>query len=158
MNYEPTNVEFGKIVRELRDYYGISQNKLGDNIGMQRGYISLIESGQRFPNKKQFLDILKFFNIGYLIEDFELKERLIAELSKYDNFDLLECIYFLKREENHRAAWEKHQNRLLRRWRYYRRKKFKPSAYSKRRIITKKTKQTEYLKSVEKLLEELENE
>ncbi|HVX21661.1 MAG TPA: helix-turn-helix transcriptional regulator [Acidimicrobiales bacterium] len=44
---EPTAVEFGNRVRALRQQKGLSQERLGELVGISKNYVSSVELGER---------------------------------------------------------------------------------------------------------------
>lgn len=44
-------------VCELREYYGLTQQKLADKIGISKSMLSFIETGKRIPNVYIGMDI-----------------------------------------------------------------------------------------------------
>lgn len=63
------NNEFGTILKELRLEKGISQRKLGEDLGVVNQTISFWESGSREPDIDTLVKISKYFNvtIDYLV-------------------------------------------------------------------------------------------
>ena len=47
---EPLGISFGKAVRRLRLVTGFTQEKLGQEAGIQRNFVSSIELGQKLPS------------------------------------------------------------------------------------------------------------
>ena len=48
-SYDALDVAFGAALRRLRRAGGLSQERLGPDAGVQRNFISLIETGQNQP-------------------------------------------------------------------------------------------------------------
>ncbi len=63
------NNEFGNILKELRLEVGISQRKLGEDLGVVHQTISFGESGSREPDLDMLVKISNYFNvtIDYLL-------------------------------------------------------------------------------------------
>lgn len=58
------NNEFGKVLYELRLEKGISQRKLGEDLGVVNQTISFWENGKREPDMDTLLKIAKYFNVS----------------------------------------------------------------------------------------------
>lgn len=58
------NNEFGKVLCELRLEKGISQRKLGEDLGVVNQTISFWENGKREPDMDTLLKIAKYFNVS----------------------------------------------------------------------------------------------
>ena len=65
------NNEFGNILKELRLEKGLSQRKLGLDLGVVNQTVSFWESGSREPDLDTLVKIARYFNvtIGYLLGD-----------------------------------------------------------------------------------------
>lgn len=63
------NNEFGNILKELRLEKGISQRKLGEDLGVVNQTVSFWETGSREPDLDTLVKIAKYFdvNVGYLL-------------------------------------------------------------------------------------------
>lgn len=60
----PTPQEaFGRVLRQLRQEAGMSQEQLGLESGVQRNFISLIETGQNQPTVTTVFRLAKALNI-----------------------------------------------------------------------------------------------
>lgn len=57
------NNEFGNALKELRVEKGISQRKLGEDLGVVNQTISFWETGSREPDLDMLVKIAKYFNI-----------------------------------------------------------------------------------------------
>jgi transcriptional regulator with XRE-family HTH domain len=57
------NVDLGKRIKQLREFEGISQEKLSSAIGISRSAISQIESGERKITAEELVLLAKKFNI-----------------------------------------------------------------------------------------------
>ena len=56
---------FGKNLKELRLEKGLSQDKLGKQLGFCNQTISFWESGSREPDLDTLVKIARFFNVSY---------------------------------------------------------------------------------------------
>ncbi len=65
------NNEFGKKLKELRMTKGLSQQKLGEDLGFCNQTISFWESGSREPDLDTLLKISRYFEVSIdeLLED-----------------------------------------------------------------------------------------
>lgn len=63
------NNEFGNILKELRLEKGISQRKLGEDLGVVNQTVSFWETGSREPDLDTLVKIAKYFDVsvGYLL-------------------------------------------------------------------------------------------
>lgn len=57
------NNEFGNTLKELRIEKGISQRKLGEDLGVVNQTVSFWETGSREPDLDMLVKIAKYFNI-----------------------------------------------------------------------------------------------
>lgn len=76
---------FADNLRFLRKEKGISQGKLAENLGLNRGNIASYEKGIAEPNMQNLMKIVKYFNIEFrdLVEtDLANREAVRAELEK----------------------------------------------------------------------------
>jgi transcriptional regulator with XRE-family HTH domain len=48
----PLHVAFGRVVRELREEQGVSQEELGNRTGLHRNHVGQIERGELAPTLK----------------------------------------------------------------------------------------------------------
>lgn len=55
---------FGKLLKELREEQGLSQEKLAEKSDMHRNSIALIESAKRQPSLKTIFAIAKALNLA----------------------------------------------------------------------------------------------
>ncbi len=55
---------FSSRLKELREYKGISQTKLGEILGFSQAYISKWEKGLGSPNIEDLVKIATFFNVS----------------------------------------------------------------------------------------------
>ena len=62
---------FGKMLKSLRLEKGISQRKLGEDLGVVNQTISFWETGSREPDLDTLLAIANYFDVsvGFLISD-----------------------------------------------------------------------------------------
>ena len=58
------NNEFGKRLKELRLSKGLSQQKLGEDLGFCNQTISFWESGSREPDLDTVLKIARYFSVS----------------------------------------------------------------------------------------------
>lgn len=56
--------KFGEKLRTLRQQRGLSQNQLGDRLGVTRNYISRMERGEKIPNVAMLLKIARLFDVS----------------------------------------------------------------------------------------------
>lgn len=64
-NPVPTPQEaFGRVLRQLRQAAGMSQEQLGLESGVQRNFISLIETGQNQPTVTTVFRLARALNIS----------------------------------------------------------------------------------------------
>lgn len=63
------NNEFGKALKELRLERGISQRKLGEQMGVVNQTVSFWEGGSREPDLDTLVKLAKFFDVdvAYLL-------------------------------------------------------------------------------------------
>ena len=63
------NNEFGNILKSLRLEKGVSQRKLGEDLGVVNQTVSFWEIGSREPDLDMLVKIAKYFDvsIGYLL-------------------------------------------------------------------------------------------
>lgn len=54
---------FGKIIKEIRNQQGISQEELSDRTGLDRSYLSQIENGKKSPSLSTILRISRALNL-----------------------------------------------------------------------------------------------
>jgi len=59
-----SNNYFGKMLKSLRLEKGISQRKLGEDLGVVNQTISFWETGSREPDLDTLLIIAKYFNVS----------------------------------------------------------------------------------------------
>ena len=76
MNY------IGKTIASFREKWGIEQKDLAKAIGVSKGYISLIESGNRQPNTKLLTKIADYFEVPLYSFLFEAAKDAGAYKSK----------------------------------------------------------------------------
>ncbi|WP_270299914.1 helix-turn-helix domain-containing protein [Streptococcus parasanguinis] len=57
-------IEFGKRIKELREYSGLSQEKFALKIGMDRTYYASVESGKRNISLRNIEKIANGFDIS----------------------------------------------------------------------------------------------
>lgn len=67
---------FGKVLRELREKRGLSQEELGFESGYHRTYISLLERGLKNPSLKTIIKISKVLSV----KPSELLKRIESSL------------------------------------------------------------------------------
>ncbi|MDO9098653.1 MAG: helix-turn-helix transcriptional regulator [Candidatus Methanoperedens sp.] len=74
------NQDTGEVIREYRKRYGMSQEELGDLMGLRRESISRIENGSVTPT----LDFIKkFINTAALIEAIRVERAQHKEIDVY---------------------------------------------------------------------------
>lgn len=56
-------MNIGKIIKELREERGMSQDKLAQMIGVTQDSISLWEKNKRIPNTPYIIALCKIFNV-----------------------------------------------------------------------------------------------
>ena len=61
--YEYTIRDFGLRLAKLREKKGVSARQMSLEIGLNKNYISSIESGRSYPNMRHFFDICQFLNV-----------------------------------------------------------------------------------------------
>lgn len=94
--------EFGLRLARLRENKGISARQMSLDIGQNKNYINAIETGNNFPNMRNFFYICEYLNITPQsffcpadVPDLMLEEfiRLIRELpaDQYHHLYLLVC-------------------------------------------------------------------
>jgi len=73
-----------KNIKLLRDEYGISQQKLGDEIGMSQQSVNAYENHDVEPDIATLIKIADFFetSVDYIIEHTHIR-RKIEEVSEY---------------------------------------------------------------------------
>lgn len=61
---------FGKVIKELREQEGLSQQELADMAGLDRSYLSDLERGLNFPSLNIVYSLAEVFKMraGALIE------------------------------------------------------------------------------------------
>jgi transcriptional regulator with XRE-family HTH domain len=72
--FTPPNVAFGMVLRNFRLAAGLSQEQLGLESGVQRNFISLIETGQNQPTIATVFKLASALNVK--------PSRLISETEK----------------------------------------------------------------------------
>ena len=55
---------FGKKLKELRQEKGLSQRKLGENLGVCNQTVSFWENGSREPDLDALVSLAKFFDVS----------------------------------------------------------------------------------------------
>ena len=68
--------KFGKKLRALREYYGLSYRQLGAELGYNNSHFAKIESGERMPSYELVVKIAKYFEVSFdelMDDDVELK-------------------------------------------------------------------------------------
>lgn len=60
---EQLGIEFGKIVRERRATVGLSQERLALDSGLDRTYISMLESGKRQPSLATIIALARCLDV-----------------------------------------------------------------------------------------------
>lgn len=60
----PLPTYFGKNLKFLRRFSGLSQTKLGEELNLKRSRISSYEQGNAEPSAKEFLRISKYFKVS----------------------------------------------------------------------------------------------
>ena len=59
----------GAALRTLRQRRGLTQAEAADSVGIQRTYLSQLESGEMSDQTKRLLDLLLFFDAELIIRD-----------------------------------------------------------------------------------------
>lgn len=79
---------FGNKLKELRINRGMSQEQLGNMIGVTKGNISSYETGRTFPREEKLRAIAKIFNVSfdYLLGD----EQSEADLIKSKSLEIID--------------------------------------------------------------------
>jgi len=57
-------IAFGKVLRQLRQDKGLSQEQLGFDADLRRTYVSILELGQQQPSLTTILKLAKALNIS----------------------------------------------------------------------------------------------
>ncbi len=57
-------IAFGKVLRQLRQDKGLSQEQLGFDAELRRTYISILELGQQQPSLTSIIKLAKALNIS----------------------------------------------------------------------------------------------
>jgi transcriptional regulator with XRE-family HTH domain len=71
---------FGILIKDLRQNKSLSQEKLAEKIGLDRTFISLIETGKRVPTLTSICKLAKGLDMK-ASELFKLYEEKIAEIN-----------------------------------------------------------------------------
>lgn len=83
---------FASRAKELREERGLSQEKLGECLGLSRSAISAYENGTRSPDHATFILYKNFFDVSldYLVGDTDVKKTLyrIASSSNITDKDV----------------------------------------------------------------------
>jgi len=76
-------VAFGKVLRQLREAAGLTQEQFGFEADLRRTYVSILELGQQQPSLKTILKIARALNCtpGKLI-DLVTEEISLGALNK----------------------------------------------------------------------------
>jgi len=76
-------VAFGKVLRQLREAAGLTQEQFGFEADLRRTYVSILELGQQQPSLKTILKIARALNCtpGKLI-DLVAEEISLGALNK----------------------------------------------------------------------------
>lgn len=65
IDIEKICLKFGKNIREIREFLGMSQGDLAEITGLTRAAISMIESGHREPQLKTVVLIINALNVSF---------------------------------------------------------------------------------------------
>jgi transcriptional regulator with XRE-family HTH domain len=78
-NYKPApynyDLKVAANIKKLRNAFGMSQAKLGRQIGLKHGMISRYEQGLNYPDIMHLIDICNTFKVGIetiLFRDFDI--------------------------------------------------------------------------------------
>ena len=107
--YSLNLTEIGKRIKELRLSLNVSQEKLGEAIGVTDNHISKIESGNTSVSLNVFIKLCKYFNVSmdYLlfgaVDKTKTKNDVIIQtlLNSFEEIDKEFIINMLKELNNH---------------------------------------------------------
>jgi transcriptional regulator with XRE-family HTH domain len=82
----------GLNVKLYRTQRNLPQKDLAEQLGVSVNYVSLIESGKRYPSLKVIFKIAEILNVspGDLLEEDPLQEELVRLTSKYNLDNIIE--------------------------------------------------------------------
>lgn len=75
-NQEETNMNFNEKLKELRKSKGLSQDQLGNELGVSRQTISKWELAQSYPDFKRLVLLSDYFclSLDALVKDIDMQE------------------------------------------------------------------------------------
>lgn len=75
-------------IKQLREYLGKNQEKFGEELGLSRNYISLVENGQRKLSEQSFKVLCSLYNVN---EDWLRygTGEMFQQISKDDEISML---------------------------------------------------------------------
>jgi transcriptional regulator with XRE-family HTH domain len=87
------NMDFGKIMKKLREERGLKQIELANATGISKSSISMYENGNRTPELETFELLADFYNVdmNYLKGKSDIKRK-----SNFDNLLIKEEEHFLE--------------------------------------------------------------
>jgi transcriptional regulator with XRE-family HTH domain len=99
-------IALGLRLKEAREYLGLSQQEVGDNLNLPRSAVSLMEAGQRKVEMLELKELAKIYGrpIGYFTgeeavpqipQDVAMLARQAGKLSDKDREELLRFTEFL---------------------------------------------------------------
>jgi len=56
-------MQIGKIIKEKRKKFGMTQSQLANNLSLSTAYICMIEKDERVPSLKEFVKIVNYLEI-----------------------------------------------------------------------------------------------
>jgi len=72
------NMELGKMLKQLRESKGLSQKKLGEELGVSDVMISLYEKKSKKPSTKNLIKLAEYFNVIVGKEQFAVVQERLA--------------------------------------------------------------------------------
>lgn len=83
---------FGEIVKNTREKSGLTQRELAKKLNLPRTVISMIETGSRIPTRKQYLEIIRLFNIPENDIREIIETEIIDQMQTITGYDLLKLL------------------------------------------------------------------
>ncbi len=110
-------------IKEVRERYDLTQKKFGENIGLSRPQVTLLETGKRYPSDRTISDICRVYGVSrnWLLhgegEIFEEREAfiqfLVNTLTEVDDKEREFLMNYFKLPEKKRKVFMEFLDKLL---------------------------------------------